>query len=211
MANSNTLDGNTSSHGQQKKTLAAQLDRLDTIIDALDEALPGAVADAVQQAVSAAVKQAAEAVLREVLGNPGLLRALNPQPTPPAERARKPSPAGRVWSWLCGKVVNAGAWLSEKGKQAVRGACSLARTACAGVRRAAAGIWGLAGWARRHPVKLAVATLVGLAVGVAGYLGGPAVSSGMLGLAGALSSLVGSTLAPVFRLLSGWQSPDART
>jgi hypothetical protein len=60
-------------------------------------------------------------------------------------------------------------------------------------------------------VKLAAATVVGLAVGVAGYLGGPAVSSGMLGLAGALSSLVGSTLAPVFRLLSGWQSPDART
>jgi hypothetical protein len=148
MANSNTLDGNTSSHGQQKKTLAGQLDRLDTIIDALDEALPGAVADAVQQAVSAAVKQAA---------------------------------------------------------------CSLVRTASAGVRRVAAGIWGLAGWARRHPVKLAVASVVGLAVGAAGYLGGPAVSSGMLGLAGALSSLVGSTLAPVFRLLSGWQSPDART
>src|SRR5262249_9639908 len=89
MANSNTLDGSTSSHGQQKKTLAGQLDRLDTIIDALDEALPGAVADAVQQAVSAAVKQAAEAVLREVLGNPGLLRALNPQPAPPAEPVRK--------------------------------------------------------------------------------------------------------------------------
>ena len=211
MANSNTLDGNTSSHGQQKKTLAGQLDRLDTIIDALDEALPGAVADAVQQAVSAAVKQAAEAVLREVLGNTGLLRALNPQPAPTPNPARKPSPARRAWSWLCGKVVNAGSWLSEKGKQAARGACSLARTACAGVRRAAAGIWGLAGWARRHPVKLAVASVVGLAVGVAGYLGGPAVSSGMLGLAGALSSLVGSTLAPVFRLLSGWQSPDART
>ena len=79
------------------------------------------------------------------------------------------------------------------------------------MRRVGAAVWGLAGWARRHPVKLAVATLVGLAVGVAGYLGGPAVSSGMLGLAGALSSLVGSTVASVFRLLSGWQSPDART
>src|SRR5262245_60145268 len=130
MANSNTLDGNTSSHGQQKKTLAAQLDRLDTIIDALDEALPGAVADAVQQA--------AEAVLREVLGNPGLLRALNHQPAPPAEPVRKPSPARRAWSWLCGKVVNAGTWLCEKTKQAASGVCSLVRTVCAGVRRVAA-------------------------------------------------------------------------
>src|SRR5262249_43548657 len=169
MANSNTLDGNASGHGQQKKTLAGQLDRLDTIIDALDEALPGAVADAVQQAVSAAVKQAVEAGLREGLRHPGLLRALHPHPAPPpgpppppAEPARKPSSARRAWSWLCGKVVNAGAWLSEKGKQAATGVCSLVRTACAGVRRAAAAVWGLAGWARRHPVKLAVATLVGL-------------------------------------------------
>jgi hypothetical protein len=211
MANSNTLDGNAGSHGQQKKTLAGQLDRLDTIIDALDEALPGAVADAVQQAVSAAVKQAAEAVLREVLGNPGLLRALNPQATQSSEPASKPSSARRAWSWLCGKVVNAGAWLCEKAKQAASGVGSLVRTVCSGARRVVLAVSGLVGWARRHRVKLAVATVVGLAVGVAGYLGGPAVSSGMLGLAGALSSLVGSTLAPVFRLLSGWQSPDART
>src|SRR5262249_44472930 len=136
---------------------------------------------------------------------------LNPQPAPPAEPARRPSPARRAWSWLCGKVVNAGSWLCEKAKQAANGACSLVRAACAGVRRVAAAVWGLAGWARRHPVQLAVASVVGLAVGVAGYLGGPTVSSGMLGLAGALSSLVGSTLAPVFRLLSGWQAPDART
>ena len=51
----------TNIDGQQRKTLASQLDRLDGILDGLDSALTGAV----QEAVSMAVKQAVQAVLAE--------------------------------------------------------------------------------------------------------------------------------------------------
>ena len=47
----------------QRKTLASQLDRLDSIIDDLSVGLNEAVAHAVTQAVSAAVQQAVEGVL----------------------------------------------------------------------------------------------------------------------------------------------------
>ena len=55
----------TNSNGQERKTLASQLDRLDGILDGLDTALT----DAVQEAVELAVKQAVQAVLTEVLTN----------------------------------------------------------------------------------------------------------------------------------------------
>jgi hypothetical protein len=42
----------------QRKTLASQLDRLDTILDTLDQGLQEAVASAVQEAVSVAVREA---------------------------------------------------------------------------------------------------------------------------------------------------------
>ena len=53
----------------------------------------------------------------------------------------------------------------------------------------------------------AVATTGSAAPGGGAYLAGPLVSSAALGLAGTLVSLVGSALAPVFRLLAGWRAP----
>ena len=79
MSNTTNANGNQT----QRKSLAAQLDRLDTIIDGLDNVLPEVVADAVRHAVSAAVQQAVESVLREVFSRPELLRALAPQPEVP--------------------------------------------------------------------------------------------------------------------------------
>ena len=82
--------------GQQRKTLASQLDRLDGILDGLDRALTGAVQDAVEQAV----KQAVQAVLSEVLTNRELQEQLQQaaQHTPPPEEPHgKPSLANRLW------------------------------------------------------------------------------------------------------------------
>src|SRR5215831_1476570 len=66
-----------------RKTLASQLDRLDSILDGLSEALNGAVASAVEGAVERAVRQAVgeavretlQAVIAEVVRNPDLLAA----------------------------------------------------------------------------------------------------------------------------------------
>src|SRR3954468_22728886 len=58
-----------------RKTLAEQLDRLDTIIDVLADGLNETVADVVKQAV--------EASLQTLLSNPDLLRNLATKVTPP--------------------------------------------------------------------------------------------------------------------------------
>src|SRR5262245_30688312 len=73
----------TTTNGQERKTLASQLDRLDSILDGLSDALNGAVASAVEAAVersvrlavAAAVKQTFQAVIAEALSNPDLLAA----------------------------------------------------------------------------------------------------------------------------------------
>src|SRR5215475_1703960 len=95
----------TTTNGQVRKTLASQLDRLDSILDGLSDALNGAVATAVEGAVERAVKQAVgeavretlQAVIAEVVGNPDLVAAartlLAPgctadNPTTPPERPK---------------------------------------------------------------------------------------------------------------------------
>src|SRR5437588_1924252 len=84
-----------------RKTLAQQLDRLDTIIDVLADGLNEAVADVVKQAVTVAVQQAVEASLQVLLSNPDLLRHLAGKVTPPAPELldvpeKKPGHAARM-------------------------------------------------------------------------------------------------------------------
>ena len=80
------------SNGPPRKTLASQIDRLDSILDGLDAALAGAVQETVEQAV----KQAVQAVLTEVLINRDLQEQLQraAQPAPP--RGQKNAP-NRLW------------------------------------------------------------------------------------------------------------------
>jgi hypothetical protein len=63
-------------NGQTRKTLASQLDRLDSILDGLSEGLHQAVAQAVHEAVGLAVQEAVQAVLAELLTNPALREQL---------------------------------------------------------------------------------------------------------------------------------------
>src|SRR5256885_16391582 len=76
-----------------RKTLAEQLDRLDTIIDVLADGLNETVADVVKQAV--------EASLQTLLSNPALLRNLAATVTPPLPEPlevpeQKPGHAARL-------------------------------------------------------------------------------------------------------------------
>jgi hypothetical protein len=73
----------TYANGRERKTLAGQIDRLDTILDGLSEALSESVSTAVQEAVSLAVKVAVQTVLTEVLTNPDLRDRLQPPPPAP--------------------------------------------------------------------------------------------------------------------------------
>src|SRR5258705_12974123 len=83
--------------GTPRKQLSEQLDRLDGVIDALDEGLKGAVADAVREAVGAAVNQAVQAVLMELMTNPDLQKAA--RQTPEREQDDEPPrPPGSLLS-----------------------------------------------------------------------------------------------------------------
>jgi hypothetical protein len=85
--NLNSLEGEppmtTTTNGQARKTLASQLDRLDSILDGLSDALneavatavEGAVGRAVKQAVGEAVKETLQAVIAEALTNADLIAA----------------------------------------------------------------------------------------------------------------------------------------
>jgi hypothetical protein len=66
----------TVTNGRARKSLAEQIDRLDSILDGLSEALQGAVSEAVTEAVGLAVKEAVRCVLAEVLTSPEFLERL---------------------------------------------------------------------------------------------------------------------------------------
>src|SRR6516165_9239788 len=80
-------------NGPARKTLASQLDRLDSILDGLSEGLSDAVASAVSEAVGLAVREAVQAVLTELLTNPALREQLQgpaaAEPAPPDGPANK--------------------------------------------------------------------------------------------------------------------------
>jgi hypothetical protein len=81
----------TSLNGRMKKTLAFQLDRLDTILDGLAEALNGAVADAVKATVGDAAKEAVKVALDEALAQTAPQVSTNP--------------VSRAWNWLKARVI----------------------------------------------------------------------------------------------------------
>src|SRR6516162_8700507 len=93
-------------NGPTRKTLASQIDRLDSILDGLSEGLDQAVAQAVREAVGLAIQEAVQAVLAEMLTNPALReqlqKAASPVPPPPAGRTPEGG-RGRLAA-LCGRV-----------------------------------------------------------------------------------------------------------
>ncbi len=98
----------TETNGKARKSLAEQIDRLDTMLTGLSEALEGAVADAVQKAVAVAVERAVQGVLTELVTNPAVLELLrgtaapaNPESRPPVA---SPSPLRQRVAGLAGRA-----------------------------------------------------------------------------------------------------------
>jgi hypothetical protein len=147
-------------NGPTHKTLASQLDRLDSILDGLSEGLTDAVASAVREAVGLAVQEAVQAVLTELLTNP-LLREQLQRPAE-AEAAPPDGPAdkngggkGRLAA-LCGRV-------GDKLRSACRVGAGWLRQAA----QAAALAWRLAGARVRAVLLVAAAYLARTALAAA--------------------------------------------
>jgi hypothetical protein len=184
----------TTMNGPPRKTLASQLDRLDSILDGLSDALNGAVASAVEgaveravrHAVSEAVKETLQAVITEVVANPDLVAAARtllapgtPNPTPADAPADPPERPKGLFQRACDKV--------KAGLGAAASACGYAVGQAAGIKPVARAGWQLA---KKFKGRVLLACGVGVAAGVVTYGVGP-----WLGVAAAAVSGFVATLA----------------
>src|SRR5438270_1984167 len=96
-----------SKNGQERKTLASQLDRLDAILDVLGEGLNEAVALAVQEAVTVAVRQAVKVAVAEVLTNPDVLQRLRGAPVATAVPPPAPTTLTQKLKGWCSAAAGA--------------------------------------------------------------------------------------------------------
>jgi hypothetical protein len=188
-----------------RKSLADQIDRLDTILDGLAEALNESVADAVRDVIALTVREAVHAAVTEVLSSPDLLRAalekhapmatLSVPPVPEVEPITMKEKVAGIASRLCAKakqvVSLAKQKVSKVGKQAAQIAVN-APTILKTVAKAA--------WAFRKPCAIAVG--VGVACATVCYLGGQVFSSIANGASSAALTLSAMTL-PLKRLFWG--------
>ncbi len=174
--------------GQARKTLASQLDRLDSILDGLSDALNGAVAmaveQAVRQAVGQAVKETLQALIAEALSNADLLAA--------ARTLLTDSSAG-----VSAGVTERPRGLCRRAWDGVKAGLGAAAVACGGAGaylqqqavalKAAAGT----GWVllSRFRGRLLAACGVGLATGALTYVVGPWVGVAASSAAGFIATL----------------------
>jgi hypothetical protein len=197
-----------------RKTLASQLDRLDTIIDGLadnlHEAVALATANVVKETLTVVVQEAVRGALVEILTNAEVQKRLasqhvNVQPPVPL-MVRLAAKARSCWSWLKSTMKGA----CSKVKQMVS---SLSTVTAAKVEQARQQVvqrakmcwmWtvALAALVKRFRVQLLVAVGIGLLVGVACYMGGREIASFGCGLAGFVGSLATDAVDRVRRMYS---------
>ena len=163
-------------NGPTRKTLASQIDRLDSILDGLSEGLDQAVAQAVREAVGLAVQEAVQAVLTELLTNPLLNPLLREQLPRPAEAESAPpeDPANKHGGGKS-RLAALGGRVGDK----LRSACRVGAGCLRQAGRAASLAWRLAGDRVRAALLVAVA-----------YLARTALAAAARRLCGAARSLV---------------------
>src|SRR5262245_1718899 len=179
----------TTTNGQVRKTLASQLDRLDSILDGLSDALDGAVASAVEsavrQAVSQAVRETLQAVIAEALTNADLLAAARTLLAPgtaadvPADPPERPR---GLFRRAC-DGIKSGLGVAAA---ACNGAGAYVAKRAAAVKSAARSGWRLLS---RFRGRLLIACGVGVAAGALTYLAGPWLAVAASSAAGFVTTL----------------------
>jgi hypothetical protein len=150
----------TNPNGRTRKSLAEQIDRLDSILDGLSEALQGAVAEAVTEAVGLAVKEAVRCVLAEVLTSPDFLERLrqvaaSSNPPPVMTAPRQPGVFRR-------SIGRATAWMFDRMGDVRQAAANAATFIGRSVKSAGCYVQALLPFRRQLLLSAAVGTFVGI-------------------------------------------------
>jgi len=183
---------NPTTNSRTRRTLADQLDRLDSILDGLSNALNESIATAVKEATAQAVQQAVQATLTEILTSPELLSLIGAArssvpvspPVPVPLDPGMPVPEKRKGSML--------GWLSQKARS-VRDVCSRKLSA---FRPRFLGLWQLRN-------QLFVALGVGAVAGVVAYAAGPWMAGLFSGVAAFGTAIAVQTRNWLKRLVGG--------
>jgi hypothetical protein len=183
-----------------RKSLAEQIDRLDTMLDGLSENLTEAVADAVRAAVVTAV----QTVLTEVLTNTEVLARLRdalPPATPATPPVTGPGLGQRpfqAWSWLSKKLrLVLGACRGGLGWL-----CEGAARVNEGVQKAAQAVWLRLRVLRHFQGQLVLSLGIGVAAGVTAYLAAPWLAALLSGLGGFTTAVVVQGAILLLRLVA---------
>ena len=159
-------------NGAPRKQLSEQLDRLDGVIDALDEGLKGAVSDAVRDAVGAAVSEAVQAVLLELMTNPELQKAVRQASAPAGPPAIKKDEEDQQPEASSGSLLSR-AWGRVRSCAAAAGAAfSAARLAwrvCGNKTKSLALAAGAAAAGAAYAARARIASAAAAACGAAKY------------------------------------------
>jgi hypothetical protein len=192
-----------------RKTLASQLDRLDTIIDGLadnlHEAVAMATANVVKETLTVVVQEAVRGALVEILSNAEVQKrlAVNVQPSVPLV-VRLAAKARSCWSWL--KSTVKGAWSKVKTVASSLATAASTKLHQAGkqIRQRAKTCWmwtvAIASLAKRFRLQLGVAVGMGLLVGAVCYVAGREIASLGCGLAGFVGSLATDAVDRIRRM-----------
>jgi hypothetical protein len=167
-------------HKAPRKQLSDQLDRLDSILDTLSEALNGAVADAAREGTRLALKDAVVEIMTDPTLRAKLHQASAPD-TPDQTTARSGSILARIKARVGEAAKGVGRWVSNLAERGKARARQLARTACETLQ-AVRGLGSMRNLA-----------LVGLGAGatlaVVGLVAPHAVAAGLSGVCGGVAAV----------------------
>jgi hypothetical protein len=200
---------NATLNGRSRKTLAQQLDRMDTMLDGLAEGLNEAVATAatgsMREVVCLAVQQAVRTTLVELLSNAEIQNRLALPPAPASGIAVMVQTGWaklvrwgkQAWKGLLGRATPAVAAAAESIHDMASGAGQAIRSLGSKVAKTARSGWMLAtvlaAMAKAYRFQLATSLAIGCVIGLACWLGGREVASvgcGLSGFAGTLATRV---------------------
>ena len=193
-------------NGRARKTLAQQLDRMDTMLDGLSEGLNEAVATAatasMREVVCLAVQQAVRTTLAEILSNAEVQNRLAPRSTPVGGSvvalvlggwSKLVALAKQAWNSLKGTATPTVSAVSAAAKDMVSGTSETVTRIGQQIAKKARQGWMLAtvlaALAKQYRFHLAASLAVGAVIGLACWLGGREVASVGCGLSGFAGSL----------------------